>query len=53
MAQYGKVSPLDRIDTALWLPMTDIAVLDGDDPAYNYKLVNTNDNEIVNAKHLK
>lgn len=45
-----EVAPLDRIDTALWLPTTEITVLDGGDPLYPYKLVNTDDGEVANAK---
>ncbi|HZM06440.1 MAG TPA: hypothetical protein VFC44_25845 [Candidatus Saccharimonadales bacterium] len=45
-----KVSPVDAIDSALWLPVTDITVIDSDDPAYPYKLVNKDDDEVVNAR---
>lgn len=45
-----EVAPLDRINTALWLGTTQITVLDGDDPLYPYKLVNTDDGEVANAK---
>jgi len=40
------------IESSLWLPISDITVIEGDDPAYPYKLVNTDDNEVVNAKLL-
>jgi len=44
-----QVSPLDRIDGSLWLPVSDITVIEGDDPLYPYKLINTDDGEVVNA----
>ena len=47
-----EVAPLDRLDSALWLPVTDITVTDGDDLLYPYKLINTDDHEVVNAKLL-
>ena len=47
-----EVSPLDAIDSALWLPMSGLTIIEGDDPSYPYKLVNTDDNEIVNAKPI-
>jgi hypothetical protein len=48
-----KVSPIDEINSALWLPATDIAVIDSDDLSYPYKLVNKDDNEVVNARLLE
>ena len=48
-----KVSPTDVVDSALWLPVTDITVIDSDDPEYPYKLVNTDDNEVVDAQLIK
>ena len=48
-----EISPLDRIDTMLWLPVTDITVAEGDDPNYPYRLTNTDDNEAVDAKLIK
>jgi hypothetical protein len=48
-----RVSPIDAIDSALWLPVTDITVIESDDPAYPYKLVNKDDNEVVNARPIK
>ena len=49
---FWRVSPLDEFTSSLWLPISDITVIDGDEPSYPYKLVNTDDNEIVNAKLL-
>ncbi len=47
-----EISPLDRIDTSLWLPVSDITVTDGDDPGYPYLLINKDDGETANAKLL-
>lgn len=41
-----KIGALDRIDTALWLPTTDIIACDD-------KLINTEDNEIVEAVRIR
>jgi hypothetical protein len=48
-----KVSPLDVADSALWLPTTSVTVIDSDDPNYPYKLVNTDDNEAVEAQLIR
>ncbi len=48
-----QVEELDAINSMLWLPLTDVTVIDGDGIEYPYKLVNTEDNEIVNAKRIK
>jgi hypothetical protein len=45
-----KVSPIDTVDSQVWLPVTSITVIEGDDPEFTYKLVNTDDNEIINAR---
>ena len=44
-----QVDPLDRIDTSLWLPITDITVVESDD---GYLLINTDDGEKANAQLL-
>ena len=48
-----QVSPYDVIDSALWLPPSDITVIEGNDPGYPYKLVNTDDSETVNARLIR
>jgi hypothetical protein len=48
-----QVSPIDAIDSALWLPVSDITVIEGDDPSYPFKLVNTDENEVVRARPLR
>ncbi len=48
-----QVSPFDVTDSGLWTSASEITVIDGNDPAYPYKLVNTDDNETVNAKLIR
>jgi hypothetical protein len=48
-----KVSPTDVAESALWLPVTSVTVIDSDDPNYPYKLVNTDDNEAVEAQLIR
>ena len=43
------VDALDRIDTALWLPMTEITVVE---LGFGYLLVNTDDGEEAHARLL-
>jgi len=45
---------LDRVDTALWLPITNIAVLESRSPVgdYKYVLINKDDGEKALAKYL-
>ncbi|MFC1608031.1 hypothetical protein ACFL47_08680 [Candidatus Latescibacterota bacterium] len=48
-----KISPIDKIDAMLWLPISNITVLNSPDiPTYDYLLVNTDDGEKVNAKYM-
>lgn len=47
-----EVSPLDRIDCILWLPLTDIVVAESNNPLYPYRLINSDDGETVEAKLL-
>ena len=48
------ISTLDQIDTALWLPITDITVMVNPRPIGDYKfiLVNTDDGEKATARYL-
>ena len=46
-----EVSPIDVIYSAIWLPISNIAVIEDSGP-YPYKLINTDDREVVNAKFL-
>jgi hypothetical protein len=49
-----EVSALDRVDTALWLPTTNITVLRSQSPVgdFKYTLVNKDDGEKALAKYL-
>jgi len=47
---FWEVSPLDRIDTMLWLPITEIMVLENPSGFFPYLLVNTDDGEKAEAK---
>ncbi len=44
------VDPMDRIDTMLWLPTTEITVLES--RGGNYLLVNTDDGERAAMRYL-
>jgi hypothetical protein len=44
-----QVDPMDRVDTALWLPITNITVIESED---GYLLINTDDGEKANAQLL-
>jgi hypothetical protein len=49
-----EIQLLDRIDTALWLPITSITVLEASSPVgeYRYTLINKDDGEKALAKYL-
>jgi len=49
-----KVDPLDKIDASLWLPVSEISVIEDDSgsPGYNYLLINTDDSEKAHAKYI-
>jgi len=46
-----EVSPIDIIYSAIWLPISNIVVVE-DFGSYPYKLINTDDGEKVNARYL-
>jgi hypothetical protein len=46
------VSGLDQIETALWLPITEITVIESSEPGYPYLLVNTDDGEKAAGRFL-
>ncbi len=46
------ISPLDQVDTALWLPVDEITVTHSRDPSYPYRLVNTDEGETASARFL-
>jgi hypothetical protein len=48
------IDPVDRVDTALWLPISNITILRAS-PAvgdYKYSLLNSDDREKALAKYL-
>lgn len=45
-----EISPLDKINTILWLTLDDITVIESDNLLYPYILVNTDDDETAEAK---
>lgn len=47
-----KIAPIDVVTSSIWLPVSDIIIVDGDDWIYPYKLINTDDGELVNAKFI-
>lgn len=49
-----EINSLDRIDTALWLPISDVTILKASSPVgeYKYTLINTDDGEKALAKYL-
>lgn len=49
-----EINSLDRVDTSLWLPITDITVVRATSPIgdYKYTLINTEDAEKALAKYL-
>jgi hypothetical protein len=46
-----EVLPIDTIRSAIWLPVSNIVVVEDSGP-YPYKLINADDGEVVNAKYL-
>ena len=49
-----EINSLDRIDTALWLPITNVTILKASQPVgdYKYTLIDTDDGEKALAKYL-
>jgi hypothetical protein len=47
-----RVDPMDQLDTLLWLPVSDITVIENDGSSGSYLLVNTDDSEKAHACHL-
>jgi TPR repeat protein len=48
-----RISPLDTANSVNWSAASEITIDDGDELLYPYILVNTSDNELVNARLLK
>lgn len=47
-----QVSSYDTYNTTLWLPISDITVIESKDPIFPYKLINTDDSETALCKLL-
>lgn len=49
-----QINSLDRIDTALWLPIRNVTILKASSPIgdYKYTLINADDGEKALAKYL-
>lgn len=48
-----EISPIDVIYTSIWLPITNIVIVESKNPSYPYYLINTDDGEKVEAKLIK
>jgi len=48
------IDPFDKIDAMLWLPISNITVIESSSgsPGYNYLLINTDDGEKAHAKYM-
>ena len=49
-----QIDPLDKIETMLWLPVSNITIVisNNGSPGYDYLLINTDDGEKAHAKYL-
>jgi len=49
-----QIDPLDKIDAMLWLPISNIIVVESSSgsPGYDYLLINTDDGEKAHAKYM-
>lgn len=49
-----KIDPIDKIAAMLWLPVSNITVVESSSgfPGFNYLLINTNNNQKAHAKHI-
>lgn len=45
-----EISPVDRVNTALWLATEEITVVESDNSIYPYKLINTDSGDTAGAK---
>lgn len=48
-----EISPLDIVNTCIWLVVSDIAIVESNDPNYPYILINTDDVEKASAKLIR
>ena len=51
---FWNIDTIDNIDAMLWLPVSEITVLNSrhSSPGYNYLIVNTDDGEQAHAKYM-
>jgi hypothetical protein len=47
-----KVSPLDQLETSLWLSLSDVQIVPGDDASFPFRMINKDDKEVVNVQLL-
>lgn len=47
-----RVSPLDKINSMIWIPFSNIIITESDDVFYPFRLINTDDKETVAATLL-
>jgi len=49
-----EIDPFDKIDAMLWLPISNITVIESSSgsPSYDYMLINTDDGEKAHAKYM-
>jgi hypothetical protein len=49
-----QIDPIDKVDAMLWLPISNITVIESSSgsPGYNYLLINTDDDEKAHAKYM-
>ncbi len=49
-----QIDPLDKVDAMLWLPVSNITVVESSSgsPGYDYLLINTDDGETAHAKYM-
>jgi len=45
-----QISPIDRINTMLWLVVDEITVVESNNPLYPFKLINTDNGDTAEAK---
>ena len=47
-----EISPIDIINSSLWLSVSDVYVTESSNPYYPFKIINTDDGETVEAKFV-
>jgi hypothetical protein len=49
---FWEISPIDIIYSALWLPLSNVYVKESNNPNYEFKILNIDDGESVEAKFI-